>query len=179
MSEERYCCQKCSFTTTDRNKLAFIDDLSERVDGGERMPYGQCPKPKCGALVHLEETPDELEEALVMKVIAHLRAAGWSLKSPQQRVLIDNKPYRGAEAWEQGGDELFRELQSTSSLVSIPIADGFAYYLPHNEMPLRLQLVPYGDAYAVVESYGDGMDAAQVRKMCGFGNEPPQAAAAT
>lgn len=48
-----YACQNCTFTTTDRDQLRTVADISQRVEPGEPMPAGECPE--CGALCHLED----------------------------------------------------------------------------------------------------------------------------
>ena len=53
ISVTTYACQNCNFVTQDRDQLAPIRDIHQRVEPGERMPAGECPE--CGALVHLED----------------------------------------------------------------------------------------------------------------------------
>jgi hypothetical protein len=45
-------CEDCGERFTDEQDLDVIDDMHERVDSGEIMPCGQCPK--CGCLCHYD-----------------------------------------------------------------------------------------------------------------------------
>lgn len=62
MSDEpdtrRVECQNCDWTGTVAElgcQLEEVPDLFERIDIGEIVPAGECPR--CGALAHLVELP--------------------------------------------------------------------------------------------------------------------------
>jgi hypothetical protein len=53
-------CQNCEWTGDD-SETKNIEDVFDRVEPGEIMPYGECPE--CGALCHgPSKTVDALEE---------------------------------------------------------------------------------------------------------------------
>lgn len=172
-------CGNCSFQTTDEDELLPVDDIWERVSPGEVFPHGECPD--CGALVHAVEQPAPIDEELIRRVIAHLKANGWELKDPAARVVLDPNPHPGEwskrdeESWETycaRTAALFDAIPQ-SHIWFFPVADGSACYRVYNEVPLRFQHIPHGDAWAVPTHVIEGLDGAELRKDF-FGSQPPQ-----
>ncbi len=69
-------------------------------------------------------------------------------------------------------DRLFKELESKrredsviGSIISFPVADGFAHYFVEKEKPLSLSLIPYGDAYQIPEAHIRGLTLKDVKTM--------------
>ena len=70
---------------------------------------------------------------------------------------FEKKPEESFEAYMNRAEALLNDMLAASarvtdgkvegSLVSFPVADGKAWYLVKSEKPLRLQHIPFGDAY--------------------------------
>jgi hypothetical protein len=141
------------------------------------MPHGECPD--CGALVHADTTSEvpTINEHIEATVIANLIARGWQVKPPSDLVVIDPAPHPGD--WDKHDSESFEAYAARVKLLydripakhiwMFPFADGYALYRVYDETPLRLQHIPYGDAWRAPQEALAGINAVALRKQC-FGS---------
>ena len=168
-SKFAYQCQNCDWGTNDDQHVSVeIDDLVERVAGGELMPYGQCRK--CGSLVS-----GPIDDATKEAVIAHLRTAGWRIEDVSERVVISDKPYPGKwdkkasesyDAYMKRTEKLWKAIDQTK-VINFQIADGYASYFVSAGTPLVLAHIPYGDGYRASDDTLNGLTVDRVKDMLG------------
>lgn len=160
-----YHCQNCTWSGPLSKVNADIEDIFQRVGAGEVVPAGECPKCKC--LVHGPFDPSTID-----RVLKSLKREGWAFQKPADRVVLDQQAYPGdwdrldSETFDQflmRTDEMFDAIDSGKK-ISFPIADGYAHYFIIDTGPvMRLQHIPYGDAYRASPETLNGLTASSIR----------------
>ena len=94
-------CPNCDWTGTDDDiDLCDVPDLIERIEPGEEVPAGECPK--CGSLAHLDRV------RAVYVYVAGGAVQGASGPEGVGFVLLDKDNY---DAEDEEYRENFRELE--------------------------------------------------------------------
>lgn len=73
--------------------------------------------------------------------------------------------FDGGDWRESEHEKAFRKLLQEETVISFGVADGGAYYLVKSMSPLKLQHIPYGDAYRVPYAMIRGLRKADVEAM--------------
>lgn len=148
-------------TNADIGKIVTFGNGDYRIEG-----YNPAKRSRCIVLSRVSDGKSGYT-ANPQQIAAVLGRDTGAATGPNPNVYPGDWEYHQGEDFDQYRERTDKMLEAIPKdrLISFPIADGHALYYVVSLKPLRLQHIPYGDAYQIPAPMMRGLRAADVQRL--------------